>query len=110
MAKYMILYKGEATDMSQMSQDEMQAVMGKWAAWMGSVGSAMTDMGNPFGTGASVVDDGSEGTATSLTGFSILEADSMEAAKALTNGHPFLSDGTGEFAIDIFEILPAPGM
>ena len=34
----------------------------------------------------------------------------MNAAKAMTAGHPFLSEGKGKFAIDVFELMPIPGM
>ncbi len=103
-----MIYKGEATDMSEMTPEEGQAVMAKWGAWMEQVGSALTDVGSPFGPGTSVVDDGTSGTATSLTGYSIVEAADIDAAKALTAGHPFLSEGKGDYAIDIFELLPVP--
>ena len=36
MAKYMMVYKGEATDMSDMTEEEANAVMAKWGAWMQS--------------------------------------------------------------------------
>jgi hypothetical protein len=104
----MMVYKGEATDVADMSQEESAAVMAKWGAWMQRVGPALVDMGSPFGPGESVVDDGSGGTAVSLTGYSIVEADDMAAARALTDDHPYLSDGTGEFAIDLYELLPVP--
>lgn len=110
MAKYMIVYKGKATDLSDMSQEDMQAVMMQWGAWMEGLGTAMVDMGQPFGSNSSVVDDGSAGNAADLSGYSILEADSMDAARAMATGHPFLSDAAGEFAIDIYEMMPAPGM
>jgi hypothetical protein len=108
MARFMLVYKGEATDMADMTEEEAGAVMAKWAAWMQKVGSAMTDLGTPFGPGSSLVDDGSTGTATSLTGYSIVEADSMDGARALADGHPYLSEGQGNYAIDIFELLPVP--
>jgi hypothetical protein len=104
----MLVYKGEATDMSEMTQDEAMAVMGKWRVWMEKVGTALTDVGSPFGEGASVVDDGSSGTASALTGYSIVEAGDMAAAQALSVGHPYLSEGAGNFAIDIFELMPVP--
>ena len=108
MPKFMMVYKGEATDMSEMSEEEARAVMEKWAAWMQGLGPAMADMGTPFGPGASLVDDGTSGTATSLTGYSIVEANDMDAAKGMANGHPYLSEGKGDYAIDIYEMLPAP--
>ena len=54
------------------------------------------------------MDDGSAGTTTSLTGYSIVEADSMNGARALAYGHHYLSDGQGDYAIDIYELLPLP--
>lgn len=108
MTKYMMVYKGEATAMEDMTEEQGAAVLAGWTAWMEKVGSALSDVGTPFGPGASVVDDGTEGMAQSLTGFSIVEADSLDAAKGLTNGHPYLSEGKGDYAIDVFEMLPVP--
>jgi len=110
MPQFMLVYKGEATDMSELAPDQVQEIMGKWAAWMENIGPAMKDLGNPFGVSASVVDDGTTGTAGAATGYSVIEADDINAAMSLTNGHPYLSEGKGDYAIDIFELLPAPGM
>lgn len=108
MPKFMMVYKGEPTDMSAMTQEEVQEVMGKWAAWMQRLGPAMSEMGTPFGPGTSLVDDGTSGTAVSLTGYSIVEAADMAEAQSLAQDHPFLSEGKGDYAIDIFEMLPVP--
>jgi hypothetical protein len=35
-----------------------------------------------------------------------VEADDLAAAKALTNGLPFLADRDGKHAVEIFELLP----
>lgn len=108
MSEFMILYKGKATDMSEMSEAQAQEIMGKWAAWMESVGPALKDVGTPLGPGSSVLDNGSSGSAADLTGYSIVEAADMDAAKGLVDGHPYLSDNDGLFAIDIFEMMPVP--
>jgi hypothetical protein len=108
MARFMMVYKGDATDMADMTQEQMEGVMEKWAIWMQGVGDALLDIGTPFGPGTSVVDDGSSGTAASLTGYSIVEADDASGAAALADGHPFLSEGSGNFAIDIYELMPVP--
>ena len=108
MPKYMMLYKGEATDMSDMSEEQANEVTAKWGAWMEKVGPGLADLGTPFGPGASLIDDGTSGSAVSLTGYSIVEAADIGAAQALADGHPYLSDGNGDYAIDIFELLPVP--
>lgn len=108
MARFMLIYKGEATEMSEMTPEQGAEVMAKWGAWMERIGGALVDVGTPFGPGRSVVDDGSAGTAASLTGYSIVEATDMDAAAGLADGHPYLSDGKGDYAIDIYELLPVP--
>ena len=108
MSKFMMIYKGEATDVADMTEEQGAAVMAKWATWMEKVGTALADVGTPFGPGSSVVDDGSAGTAASLTGYSIVEAADMDGARALADGHPYLSDNDGNYAIDIYELLPVP--
>jgi hypothetical protein len=108
MPKYNLIYKGEATDMGDMTEEQQGEVLAKWDSWMQKVGPAMVDLGTPFGPGSTVVDDGSRGTAATLTGYSIIEAGDMDAAIALVDGHPYLSEGKGNFAVDIFEQLPVP--
>jgi len=111
MGKFMLLYKGPATEPADMQPEAAQAVMAKWAEWMQGVGSALADMGAPMNkTGVSVVDDGSTGTTEQLNGYSILEASDLKAATALCAGHPFLSDSDGKFSIEVYELLPVPGM
>ncbi len=108
MARFIMVYKGEATDMADMTREQVTEVMTKWAEWMEGVGPALNDIGAPFGPGASLVDDGSSGTAVSLTGYSIIEADDMAAAQALADDHPFLSEGKGDYSIDMYELMPVP--
>ena len=110
MAKFMMLYKGEATDLSEMSEEAQAEVNAKWGAWIQRVGPALSDVGNPFGQGTSVVDDGSTGLTIDLSGYSIVEADNLAGAQALADGHPYLSEGSGDFAIEIFELMPVPEM
>jgi hypothetical protein len=108
MAKFIFVYKGPATDMSDMSEEQSKAVMDAWNQWIQKLGSSLVDVGQPMANGVSLVDDGSEGTPALLNGYSIVEAENMQDAKKLANGHPFLSEGKGNFAIDIYELLPVP--
>jgi hypothetical protein len=106
MAKFIYLYRGPATPMSDLTPEQGAERMAAFGAWMERVGAALVDVGSPFGTSASVRDDGTEGTAGDLTGYTIVEADDLAAAKALTAGLPFLSVGDGKHAVEIFELLP----
>ena len=108
MPQFIMIYKGEATDVADMSEEAAADVMAKWGAWMGRVGPALTDIGSPFGPGISLVDDGTTGDPANLTGYSIVEADDLDEARALTGGHPYLSEGRGNFSIELFELMPVP--
>ena len=108
MSKYMLIYKGEAADTAAMSEAQAAEVMAKWAAWIGRVGPALADVGTPFGPGTSIIDDGSRGTPISLAGYSVVEAADLDGAVALADGHPYLSEGKGNFAIEVFELMPVP--
>lgn len=108
MPQYIMIYKGEATDMADMTPEQGMEVMAKWNEWMSKVGVSLADVGSPFGPGASLVDDGSSGTAEALTGYSIVEASDISEAQRHADGHPYLSEGQGNFAIDIYELMPVP--
>ena len=40
--------------------------------------------------------------------YSIVEADSLGHAKSLIEGHPYLSEGAGNYSIEVFELMPVP--
>jgi len=108
MSRYMLIYNGKATDPSQMSPEDAAKVMEGWRTWMGTVGPALVDVGTPFGGGTSVVDDGSSADAIELSGYSIVEAGSLAEARTLAESHPFLSEGNGSYAVEVYEMLPVP--
>jgi hypothetical protein len=106
MAKFILLYRGDATPPDQMTEAQSAEIMRQWNAWTEKHSSALVDIGKPFAARASVGGDGSRQTPANLNGYTIVEADDLEAATAFCDGHPFLR-GTGpEFAIDVFELLP----
>jgi hypothetical protein len=106
MAKYIYLYRGPATPLEQFSEQERAEQMAAWGTWMEKIGPALVDGGSPFGARAAVRDDGSGATTGDLNGYTIVTADDLGAARALTDGHPFLARPDGRFSIDIFELVP----
>ena len=102
MAKFIYLYRGPAPDLTP---EEGAARMAAFGAWMEKVGAALVDAGSPFGSSASVRDDGTDAMAGDLIGYSMVEAADLAEAKALTNGLPFLSNSDGTCAVEIFELL-----
>ena len=110
MKKFIILYNGPATPPEQMDPELVQKIMGGWKTWMEKVGGDMLDMGQPMANGQAIVDDGSQKAALELSGYSIIQAESLEKAVELVQDHPFLSDKTGKFSVEVFELMPVPGM
>lgn len=97
MSQYIFAYHGGG---KPASPEEDARVMAKWKAWMGGLGDALINPGNPVGMSKTVSaggvsnDDGSN----PLSGFSIVKADNMDAALRLTRGCPHLDGGTIEVA------------
>ena len=101
MSKYVLAYKGGGMAETPEAQE---AAMQKWGAWFGSLGSSLIDGGNPFGPSTAVKADGSTSAATAaLTGYSILEADTLELAAKLAGGCPVLESGG---TVEVYEALP----
>ena len=108
MKKFILLYNGPATPAEEMTQEQGEKVMAGWRSWMEKTGDGLVDVGLPMGDGHAIVDDGSEGDATPISGYTIIQAEDMDGAVALVDGHPFLSDKTGAFSVEVYELLPLP--
>ena len=106
MSKYLLLYRGPATPMEDFTPEQSAEQMKAWGDWMGRVGSALVDGGAPFGQRTAVSDDGTSPAPSDQNGYTIVEAASVDDARALTDGHPFLSEGKGRFTIEVFELVP----
>jgi hypothetical protein len=105
-SKFLFLYRGPAPPMEDFTPEQSAEQMQAWGAWMGKLGSALVDAGAPFGARTTVSDNGSSPPASDQNGYSIVEADSLDAARAYTDGHPFLTEGKGRFTVEIFELVP----
>ena len=105
MSKFIMIYKGPAMDMSKLTPEQGKAMSEQWNAWAKKTGSALVDIGAPFGQGVSIVDDGSEKAPAKLTGYTIVEAKSLAGARSLTKGHPYLTQRKGKYSIELFELI-----
>jgi len=107
MAKFLLLYRGAATPIEELDAAESAEVLRKWQAWSIEHADAIQDI-NPFGTSTSVASDGTDRQPVLLQGHTIVEAESLEVAKRLCEGHPFYDGAEAGSVIDIFEALPMP--
>ncbi len=106
MSKFLALYRGPATPPGEMTEEAVKTVMAEWQTWMENLGSALVDPGQPCGPRTALKDDGSTAEPSDQNGYSIVEAADLGAAKGLFEKHPFLSEGKGRFAVEIFELMP----
>ena len=97
MSKFIYAYHGGKMPESP---EEVAKLMARWNAWVEDLGDAFVDPGNPVGMSKTVSSSGvaDNGGANPLSGFSIVEADSIDAAVEMAKGSPHLDHGTIEVA------------
>lgn len=91
--------------MKNATPEQKEEGMKPWMAWMESCGSALIDGGAPLMAAGKLTPSGWQNPNSNVTGYSILEAENLEAAKALIQDHPHLQwiDGC---ELDLFEAMP----
>lgn len=92
MADYIFAYHGGNKPESPEAGAEMMA---KWKAWLGGLGDAVVNPGTPLGmsktvSAAGVADDGG---ANPLSGYSVVTAETMDAALEMAKSCPVLETG-----------------
>lgn len=93
MAKFLFTYHGGKAGGSPA---EVKKAMDAWGQWFGSMGAAVIDGGNPVGKSSTVRSDGSvtgNGGANPVSGYSLIEAPSLEDALKKAKGCPILAGG-----------------
>jgi len=96
MAQYIIAYIGgrqPATPEEGLQQKQ------KWGAWLQGLGDAVVNPGTPLRNSRRVGMDGAvREDGTVLTGYTVVEAASLDAALEMAKGCPFLEMGELEVA------------
>ena len=103
MSKYIFGYHG-GSGMAT-TEEEFAAVMAAWGAWFEQLGEAVIDGGAPTAQALTVGADGSVaegGGSNPLTGYTVVQAESMEAAAQMAQGCP-IRDAGGN--IEVAELI-----
>ena len=89
-----------------MTPEQGKAHMGKWMAWMESLGDAVVDRGQAVGKSMTVGPSGIEegGGANPLSGFTVVQAKDMDAALKMATASPHIDVG------GTIEVAPALDM
>lgn len=97
MARFIFAYRGGRPPKTP---EEGQQFMARWRAWVADFGEALDGPGNILGTSKTVSADGvaDDGGPSPLSGFSIVNADTLEAALEMAKRCPHAEHGTIEVA------------
>lgn len=118
MKQFLAVYVGNeasfnASGWSALSEDERkqreQKGIQAWGQWVESNKSAIVDIGAPLGKTLRVSRNGIEDFRNQLTGYTVVRAESKEAAAKLFEGHPHFTIFPGD-SVEIMDCLPIPGM
>ncbi len=105
MPKYLIAYLGGE---QPASPDEGRRHFARYQEWLQSLGDAAVSPANPFRETHRVHPDGSTsaGSAAAMSGYTLIEAESIDAALAIARRCPFLEVGG---TLEVSEIGEMPG-
>ncbi len=105
MPQYMIAYIGGD---QPSNPEEGKQHFAKYKEWLSSLGDSAVSPANPLKNTSTVNSDGTvtTGGTTSMSGFTIIEADSMEAALLIAKACPFLDIGG---SLEVSELIQMPG-
>ena len=103
MPDYMLVYHGGK---KPQTPEEGEKVMAQWGKWMQDNAGALKDPGNPVGMSKTVTSSGVSdgGGANPTSGYTMVTADSLDAACAIARSNPMVVDGSG--SVEVAEIMP----
>jgi hypothetical protein len=109
MKQFLAIYTGSpGMTPASMSEEAIQQGMAAWGKWMMDHADSVVVEGGPLGKTKSVGKGGVSDIRNSLTGYTVIRAESHEEAAKLFEGHPHFTIFPGE-AVEVMEIMPIPG-
>ena len=85
-----------------------QEGMAAWKAWVEKHQGAIVAMGGPLGKTKQIASGGISDIRNALSAFTVVRAESHEAAAAMFKEHPHFAIFPGE-SVEVMPILPIPG-
>jgi len=104
-AKFLLAYHGGGMPESE---EERAKVGAAWGAWFESSGGAITDPGDPVSQARTIAADGSVshgGGANPVSGYSLVEAESLDAAVEIAKRCPVLQGGASIEVAETFKAM-----
>lgn len=110
MTRYVVLYRAPesvAERFARATPEEAQLGVRAWTDWAARIGSALVDPGAPLANAVTVTSAGRTNRKSTIIGMSILQADSIDAALELVEGHHHLQ-WADECEITVLEEMAIP--
>lgn len=103
MAKYLFIYHGGGG--MPATKEEGERMMAAWNTWYSEMGDAVVDGGAPVAQSHTVSASGSvaNGGANPVSGYTVISASDIEAAKLMASGCPMVADRSG--SVEVAEII-----
>ncbi len=89
-------------------QKKAQEGIAAWKGWIEKHQAAILTMGGPLGKTKKVSPNGIEDISNAMGGFTVVCAESHEAAAKLFENHPHFTNFPGE-SVEVMPVLPIPG-
>jgi hypothetical protein len=89
-------------------QAKMREGMAAWKAWVEKHQGAIVGMGGPLGKTKRAAQHGLQDVTNEMTAYTVVRAESHEAAAKLFENHPHFVNFPGE-SVEIMPVLPIPG-
>lgn len=105
MPQFVLVYLGGE---QPSSPEESKQHFSKYMDWLNSLGDSSVSPANPFKNTSTVNPDGTvtAGSATAMSGYTLIESDSMESAVSIAKDCPFLEIGG---SLEVSELGEMPG-
>jgi hypothetical protein len=115
MKKFMAVYCGAPGAMaaweklSEAERNQKQAAgMKAWGDWMATHQKSIVDSGGPLGKTKRTNAQGVTDIRNSMGGYTVVQAESQEAAAKMFLNHPHFTIFPGD-SVEVMEVLPIPG-
>ena len=115
MKTFLAIYNGTPALMAKWNElpeaelaTRQQEGIAAWHAWVEKHKDVIVDIGTPLGTTKRVSASGIADISNNMTAYTLVKAESHEAAAKLFENHPHFAIFPGD-AVEVMECLPIPG-
>jgi len=116
MKTFLAIYTGSPESMEQWKaldaktrEAREKAGMAAWTQWGTTHANAIVDQGHPLGKTKRITSEGTTDIRNAMAAYTVVQADSHEAAARLFENHPHFAIFPGD-GVEVMECLPIPSM